>query len=55
MILGYIDAGTGSLILQVVIGGLAGIAAFVKFRWGAIKARIKGEPEAEPELELERE
>lgn len=30
MILGYIDAGTGSLILQTVLGGAAGLAVFFK-------------------------
>lgn len=41
MILGYIDAGTGSLILQTVLGGAAGLAVFFKtvgrrfFRSGA--------------------
>jgi hypothetical protein len=30
MILGYIDAGTGSLVLQTVLGGAAGLAVFFK-------------------------
>ena len=30
MIFGYIDAGTGSLILQTVLGGAAGLAVFFK-------------------------
>lgn len=30
MILGYLDAGTGSLILQTVLGGAAGLAVFFK-------------------------
>lgn len=30
MILGYIDAGTGSLILQTVLGGAAGLVVFFK-------------------------
>ena len=47
MILGYIDAGTGSLLLQMLLGGLAGVAAFVKFRWGSIKARFQRDTEAE--------
>ena len=52
MIFGYLDAGSGSLILQAVLGGLAGIA--VAFR--AWKARMMGkkaiaeaETGAEPE------
>lgn len=47
MIFGYIDAGTGSLIIQVLVAGFAGIAAFVKFRWGSIKGRFSKEPKAE--------
>lgn len=30
MIVGYLDAGTGSLILQTVLGGAAGLAVFFK-------------------------
>lgn len=30
MNLGYLDAGTGSLILQTVLGGAAGLAVFLK-------------------------
>jgi hypothetical protein len=30
MILGYLDAGTGSLILQTVLGGAAGVAVLLK-------------------------
>ena len=47
MVFGYIDAGTGSLILQALIGGLAGLAVFVKYRWGAIRARFKRSPESD--------
>lgn len=38
MILGYLDAGSGSLILQAILGGAAGI--LVAFR--AWKARLTG-------------
>ncbi|MDH3302271.1 MAG: hypothetical protein OES24_17370 [Acidimicrobiia bacterium] len=30
MMVGYLDAGTGSLILQTVLGGAAGLAVFFK-------------------------
>lgn len=43
----YLDAGTGSLILQALIAGAAGVAAFVKFRWGAIRSRFKRAAEAD--------
>jgi hypothetical protein len=43
MIFGYIDAGTGSLIIQALVAGFAGLAAFLKFRWGSIRARFSKE------------
>ena len=47
MVFGYLDPGTGSLILQVLIGGLAGVAVFVKYRWGAIRGRFRRGPESD--------
>ncbi|HEY6635609.1 MAG TPA: hypothetical protein VI141_08340 [Acidimicrobiia bacterium] len=38
MIFGYLDAGSGSLILQAILGGAAGIAVAYK----AWKARLMG-------------
>jgi len=38
MIFAYLDPGTGSLLLQLLVGGLAGVAAFARFRWGTVKA-----------------
>ena len=37
MIFAYIDAGTGSLLIQMLAGGIAGLAVFMRFRWGKIK------------------
>jgi hypothetical protein len=42
-ILAYVDAGTGSLVIQLVAGGLAGLAAFLKFRWTRIRERFRKE------------
>lgn len=42
-IVGYLDAGSGSLLLQAILGGLAGIA--VAFR--AFKARMTGKKAVE--------
>jgi hypothetical protein len=33
MNLGYIDPGSGSMILQVILGGLAAAAVFLKMFW----------------------
>lgn len=39
MIFGYLDAGSGSLILQAILGGAAGLAVAFK----AWRARIMGQ------------
>ena len=38
----YIDAGTGSMILQVVIGSLFGVLLALKIFWGRISTFFKG-------------
>ena len=40
LIVGYIDPGTGGLLLQFLVGGIAGLAALVKFRWTSIRQRF---------------
>lgn len=50
MIFGYLDAGSGSLILQAILGGAAGILVAFK----AWKARLMGKraaAESQPESE----
>lgn len=42
MIFGYLDAGSGSLILQAILGGAAGIAVAFK----AWRARLMGKETA---------
>jgi hypothetical protein len=37
VILGYLDASTGSLLVQLLVGGAAGILAFARLRWGSLK------------------
>lgn len=32
----YLDAGSGSMILQLLLGGLAGLAVILKFYWRKI-------------------
>jgi hypothetical protein len=46
MIFGYLDAGSGSLLLQAVIGGLAGIGVAYKAMRMKIANRGRVEPEA---------
>lgn len=38
VILAYIDPGAGSLLIQLLIGGVAGLAALVKLRWRRIRS-----------------
>lgn len=46
-ILAYIDPGAGSLLIQLVIGGIAGLAALIKFRWNRIRAAFSKKPQEE--------
>jgi len=49
MIFGYLDAGSGSLILQAILGGLAGIAVAFK-AWKARMMSKKAIAAAETEI-----
>lgn len=40
----YIDPGSGSILLQLILGGLAGIGVVVKLYWGRIKEKFIGGP-----------
>jgi hypothetical protein len=37
LVVGYLDAGSGSLIMQALAGGLAGMAVVGKLYWSRIK------------------
>ncbi|MEP6976729.1 MAG: hypothetical protein ABI948_01605 [Thermoleophilia bacterium] len=46
--LAYIDAGTGSLLLQALAGGAAAVAVFAKVYWRRLKRLLRiGQPEEE--------
>ncbi|NND44216.1 MAG: hypothetical protein HKN58_02755 [Xanthomonadales bacterium] len=49
--LAYLDPGTGSMMLQVILGGVAAIGVALKLYWYRILAMlgIKKKPEAEDE------
>lgn len=36
----YLDPGSGSMLLQLVLGGFAGLAVLVKLYWGKLKALV---------------
>ena len=43
---GYLDPISGSLILQALIGGFAGLAVLIKLYWRKLKAKLGfGKPE----------
>ena len=41
------SSGAGSLLIQLLIGGLAGLAALIKFRWSRIRAVFSKKPREE--------
>jgi hypothetical protein len=53
--LSYIDAGTGSLIIQIIIGSAAGILLAVKMSWKKIMNWLKHSPSAKEKLLENRE
>ena len=40
----YLDAGTGSMIIQVVIATIAGVAVTARLYWARIKAKLTNRP-----------
>ncbi|MFE7870775.1 hypothetical protein ACFUYE_10560 [Micromonospora humida] len=48
MHLAYLDAGSGSLIVQAVVGGTAGAAVAAKLYWRRVAARFRRGSAAEP-------
>lgn len=47
-ILAYIDPGSGSLLIQLAAGGVAGLAAFFKFRWRGFKSKLRSTSDNSP-------
>ncbi|MET7470836.1 hypothetical protein ACFYON_22810 [Micromonospora sp. NPDC005686] len=42
--LAYLDAGSGSLIVQAVVGGVAGVAVAAKLYWRRLTSRFRRQP-----------
>ncbi|WP_199853212.1 MULTISPECIES: hypothetical protein [unclassified Plantactinospora] len=42
--LAYLDAGSGSLIVQAVVGGVAGVAVAGKLYWRRLTSRFRKQP-----------
>lgn len=43
VVVAYLDPGTGSMVLQLIVGGAAGLLAFLKFRWRVVKGWLHRE------------
>jgi hypothetical protein len=41
VVLGYLDPGSGSLILQVLVGGVAAVGVAARMWWGSVKDRLR--------------
>ena len=56
-VLGYLDPGSGSMILQIIAGGLAAVAVTAKLYWNRILRFLrirKDEPDTSPAAQAER-
>ena len=58
LFLAYLDPSAGSMMLQIILGGVAGLMIALKLFWARIllalgigrnKTRIEADPEADPE------
>jgi len=47
----YLDPGTGSMLLQVILGGVAAVAVAVKLYWHKLRAAFGVAKKQEPEDE----
>ncbi|MBC7821309.1 MAG: hypothetical protein IAG10_30855 [Planctomycetaceae bacterium] len=42
LVLGYFDPGSGSLVLQSIVGGTAGLMVFGNYLWALLKDQFRG-------------
>lgn len=48
----YIDPGTGSMIIQVILAAFLGAIVTCKQWWGVLKAKLSGKPSSPPQDEI---
>lgn len=41
-VLGYFDPGSGSILLQVLVGGFAGVMLFFRYAWQGVRQKFLG-------------
>ena len=46
LVLGYFDPGSGSLVLQSIIGGTAGLMVFGNYLWALLKDQFRSRQSA---------
>jgi hypothetical protein len=46
-VFGYLDAGSGSLLFQLLAGGIAGLAVYTRLRWHTVKGWFQKMPESD--------
>lgn len=51
----YLDPGTGSMLLQVILGGIAAVGVAIKLGWHRIRAALGFAKKTDPEEEREQE
>lgn len=49
--LAYLDPGTGSMLLQVILGGIAAVGVAIKLYWHKLRAALGMAKKADPEDE----
>jgi hypothetical protein len=50
-VLGYFDPGSGSLLVQAIAGGAAGLLVFAKYLWDSAPAIFRRKSDESPDLE----
>src|SRR5690242_20193021 len=43
-VLGYFDPGSGSILLQVIVGGFAGVMLLFRYAWQGVRQKFLGSP-----------
>ena len=53
ILIGYLDPGTGSVILQAILGGVAGLALTAKLWWWRVVSSFRRDPQTDAQAEAE--
>lgn len=53
LLLGYFDPGSGSILLQILVGGSAGVIVFAKYLWQKVHGKFTPQSAAESSAEID--